>query len=65
MVTISVLEDVENVFDLNVIPTTKYPLDAEGMIVWCFGYLATVHSTKRLAVYLEIGWTYPIFFAVQ
>ena len=31
MVTISVLEDVENVFDLNVIPTAKYPLDAEGM----------------------------------
>lgn len=32
-VTISLLEDTEYVFNLNVIPMAKYPLDAEGIIV--------------------------------
>ena len=40
-VTVSLLEDAGNVFNLSVIPIAKYPLEAEGTIihVWCFGHL--------------------------
>ena len=33
MVTILILGDAEEPFDLNVIPIAKYPMDAEGMII--------------------------------
>ena len=32
-ITLSILEDMENVFNLSVIPIAKYPPDAEGMIM--------------------------------
>ena len=32
-VTISLLEHIEDIFNLTVIPIAKYPLDAEGMYV--------------------------------
>ena len=31
--TILISGDVESLFDLNIIPIAKYPLDAEGMVL--------------------------------